>query len=65
MSQSIPEKPILVERYKTYEDVETRLNALALDPLNRYDLKFFTHAMDKYAHYYTVILCWTPETPTT
>lgn len=63
MSQPIPSKPIIVERFDNAETLEAYLNVVAKTPGNRYDLKFFTHIPPSNftKGIYTIVLCWTPE----
>lgn len=57
----MPDKPVIIENYDKREQVEERLNQLAKDPDNRYDLKFFNVTDDaRYGITYTIVLIWTP-----
>lgn len=59
---NVPDRPVLVETYRSRSEVEERLNYLAKDPDNRYDLKFFNAShRDRYTIDYTIVLIWTPE----
>lgn len=55
----MPDKPVLVETYKLRSAVEDRLNQLAKDLENRYELKFYSTAVYQYSIYHTIVLIWT------
>jgi hypothetical protein len=59
MSWGLFATPVVVERFHTAAELEKRMNQLALDRLNRHDLKFLTESNGSY----TAVFIFEPTTP--
>jgi hypothetical protein len=58
MPQPPHSRPVRVETFRTAKELEDRLNELALDPANRFDLKFITDRAERY----TAVFIYVPNT---